>query len=83
MTSEIFKLNGRNALITGAAGLLGLEHAHSLLEIGANLVLTDIDTSKLNTYKRSLESEYPFSKIYVYSMDVTNEDSIIRVHKEL
>ena len=38
-------------LITGASGLLGLEHAHALLEIDINLILTDIDLIKLKKNK--------------------------------
>ena len=40
---EKFDLTGRTALITGSAGLLGLEHASALLESGATVVLTDIN----------------------------------------
>ena len=42
-----FNLTEKTALITGSAGLLGYEHAVALLEIGANLVKTDIDQEKL------------------------------------
>lgn len=37
-----FDLRGKTVLITGAAGLLGIEHASALLESGAQVVLTDI-----------------------------------------
>ena len=47
MLSGSFKLDNKTALITGAAGLLGIEHATALLECNCNLVLTDIDTKKL------------------------------------
>ena len=36
-------LNKKNALITGAAGLLGPQHAMALNEIGFNVILLDID----------------------------------------
>ena len=44
---ERFDLSGRTALITGAAGLLGIEHASALLESGAVVVLTDINDAQL------------------------------------
>ena len=42
-----FDLRNKFALITGAAGLLGTEHALALLEINANIILTDINKKKL------------------------------------
>jgi NADP-dependent 3-hydroxy acid dehydrogenase YdfG len=42
-----FDLSGKWALITGGAGLLGKEHALALLEVGANVVLWDIDSENL------------------------------------
>lgn len=41
------KIEGRTAVITGAAGAIGRETARALLEDGAKVVLTDIDESEL------------------------------------
>ena len=41
--------NNKYAIITGAAGLLGQEHAKALLEVGFNLILTDINFNLLKT----------------------------------
>ena len=43
-------LNGQVALITGAGGLLGFEHAYALLEIGAYVILTDQNIKLTNKY---------------------------------
>ena len=40
------KLNNKYFLITGAAGLLGYQHAIALLQIDYNLILTDLDKPK-------------------------------------
>ena len=42
-----FQLKNKYSLITGAAGLLGFEHAYALLELGSGVILTDIDNDKL------------------------------------
>ena len=36
------------SIITGAAGLLGEQHAIALAEAGFNIILTDIDKKNLN-----------------------------------
>lgn len=41
--TPVISLNGRVAVITGAAGGQGRAHAHLLHELGARLVLTDLD----------------------------------------
>ena len=47
MAFEKFNLTGKTALITGAAGLLGMEHAAALLASGATVILTDIGKDAL------------------------------------
>ena len=49
-----FHLNNRVAIITGGAGLLGVEHARSLLSAGAIVYLTDIDIDKGLQISKSL-----------------------------
>ena len=71
-----FDLTGSTALITGAAGLLGTEHAHALLSAGANVVLTDISTDSLDQLRNTLTCLYPNRIITALTMDVTSEDSV-------
>ena len=44
----LFDLSGRVAVITGGAGLLGLQHAAIVKELGATPILLDIDEFGLN-----------------------------------
>ena len=78
-----FDLSNSWALVTGAAGLLGLEHSRALLEAGGNIVLQDIDTDKLNHAKLILKAEYPLNTIRISSSDITSESSMLAVLKEL
>ncbi len=78
-----FNLSNKFALITGSCGLLGQKHALALLEIGASIVLTDINESLLIKTKNSLESKNYQGKVMYYLMDVSSEDSIINVYKKL
>jgi NAD(P)-dependent dehydrogenase (short-subunit alcohol dehydrogenase family) len=80
---EKFDLSNSWALVTGAAGLLGLEHSRALLEVGANVVLQDIDNDKLNRAKIILETEYESNAIRISSSDITSESSMFALREEL
>ena len=67
---EKFGLHGKTALITGAAGLLGREHAAALLECGATVVLTDLSTDALNCARDELLVHADPSRIILHTMDV-------------
>lgn len=70
-----FDLTGRTALVTGAGGLLGREHVAALAEIGARVVLTDIDAARAEDAAASLRATFD-ERIVAAAMDVTSEDSI-------
>ena len=64
------------ALITGAAGLLGEQHAEALLDLGLNIVLTDINEKKISLLKNKLIKKYKKNSILYFKMNITNENSI-------
>jgi NAD(P)-dependent dehydrogenase (short-subunit alcohol dehydrogenase family) len=78
-----YNLDGKTALVTGAAGLLGKEHCLALLEVGANVVATDSSQERLDNLSKSLVSEYSKRKIKCFFMDVTNISSIKSVKDKL
>jgi NAD(P)-dependent dehydrogenase (short-subunit alcohol dehydrogenase family) len=78
-----FDLDGKNALITGAAGLLGFEHAAALLEVGAKVVLTDINLDALQEAKIQLSNDFKQKMIDIRYLDVTSVESIKSVSESL
>ena len=60
-----FDLTNKTALITGAGGLLGFEHASALLEINCNLILTDINLNQLIKVKEKLKKTFTNKSIHI------------------
>jgi NAD(P)-dependent dehydrogenase (short-subunit alcohol dehydrogenase family) len=83
MAFEKFELTGKTALITGAAGLLGVEHAAALLEAGAAVVLTDISEVDLNKASSQLSQQFDEAKIYTRVMEVTTLAALQGVSESL
>lgn len=81
--SDKFNLHSKFALITGAAGMLGIQHANALLELGASVVLTDIKKESLLNAQNKLKKYFSIDKILTKKMDVTDIDSIKSVSDEL
>ena len=76
MSLEKFNLKDKTALITGGGGFLGYQHAASLLEGGANIVLSDISDKNLNNSINKLKKRFPKSLIIKIITDVSSIDSV-------
>ncbi len=85
MTSSFkkFDLSKNTALITGGAGLLGMEHAAALLENGATVILTDVNQPLLSSAVDQLKKNFDAAKISTHIMDVTRLESIRQVADNL
>lgn len=71
---ELFSLNNKVAIVTGALGLIGKHHCFALAEAGANVVVADIDEEKCIQFA----TELSIDSIGV-GVDITNPDSIKRL----
>lgn len=80
---EKFYLKGKTALVTGAAGLLGIEHAAALLESEATVVLTDIAESGLESARERLSKNADPARILTRIMDVTRPEAVKAVAEDL
>ena len=77
-----YSLSGKAAVVTGAAGLLGREHALALLESGCStVILTDVQvqTERAENLLRDLIQLYPEHELHLLPMDVTDEAAIQQV----
>ena len=70
--SELFRLDGRVALVTGGAGLLGRRYCEALLQAGARVVIGDLDGARA----KALASELSDTHALGLQQDVADEASV-------
>ena len=78
-----FNLTNKVVLITGASGLLGVEHTLALLEIGATVVMTDVNEKGLKKAYNTLLNSDNKARLFYKIMDVTSESNIQNVANAL
>ena len=68
---KAYDLSGRTALITGAGGLLGPQHATALAETGAKVLLADIDLGKAQAAAETVRKSVAGAQAEALLLDVT------------
>lgn len=68
---KAYDLSGRTALITGAGGLLGPQHATALAETGAKVLLADIDLDKAEAAAETVRKSVAGAQAEALLLDVT------------
>jgi len=71
-----FNLKNKYAVVTGGAGLLGREHCFALLELGCNVICTDVDKNSLDTFYKSMPKKF-LKNFSIKTLDITSESHII------
>lgn len=70
-----FRLDGKIILITGAAGLLGRQHADAISSFGGTPILLDLDQTELDDLALELNNKYDVGAAG-YVVDITSENDI-------
>ena len=78
-----FDLRGRTALITGAGGLLGPQHASALAEAGARVILTDISEPAAKAGAEGVRGEFADADCLAMALDVRAAGAVTALAAEL
>ena len=75
MLKNLFRLDNKVIVITGATGLLGRRHAEAIACYGGTPILLDLSQQKVNDFAIELNDKYGTDSIG-FSIDITNEKAI-------
>ncbi|MBV9542782.1 MAG: SDR family NAD(P)-dependent oxidoreductase, partial [Chloroflexi bacterium] len=71
---DLFRLDGKVALVTGGAGLLGRRYCEALIEAGAHVAIGDIAAQPASAVARDLDPDRAIG----VGLDVADEGSVQR-----
>jgi len=72
---ELFSIEGKTILLTGALGFLGSYFCEELAKAGAHLIIIDLDNARCIKFAEELSKKYN-TKNYGYGLDITNESDV-------
>jgi NAD(P)-dependent dehydrogenase (short-subunit alcohol dehydrogenase family) len=75
MLEELFRLDNKIIIITGATGLLGRKHAEAIACYGGTPILLDLSQGIIDDFSNELNAKYNTSAIG-FAIDITNEQAI-------
>jgi NAD(P)-dependent dehydrogenase (short-subunit alcohol dehydrogenase family) len=77
-----FDLSGKVALVTGGAGLLGVQHAQALAEAGAHVILADLDEESAKARVRELNRALGAERVSALQLDVTDPAAVRKAQNQ-
>lgn len=78
-----FRLSGKVAVVTGAAGGIGLEITKGLLQNGADVYMVDYNGEALKKFSAELKDTYSENNIYTVTADITKKEDVENIVKTI
>src|SRR5581483_7522201 len=69
-------LAGETAIVTGAGGGIGLEAARSLLHLGANAVIAEVDAQRCDSAAAELAAQFGPARVMARAVDVSDAAAV-------
>ena len=82
MLEDLFRLDGKVIVITGATGLLGRKHAEAIACYGGTPILLDLSQQAVDDFANALNEKYKVNSVG-FVVDITNEKAIENNVKQL
>jgi len=79
---NLFSLKDKVIIVTGASGLLGMQHVEAIAMFGGIPILLDLNQELLNIQVKDLENKFGI-RTKGYKVDITNEQQISSNCKEI
>ena len=79
---DLFRLDGKVAIITGGARGIGLYYSEALAQAGASVVIADVDAEAVSDAAARLAEDHP-SRVMGVGLDVSDRSSIQAMVDEL
>lgn len=76
--ADLFSLQGRVAIVTGACGLIGKKHCEALAAAGAHVVVADINQESCNEVAASLDGDH-----LPLAFDITVQEQVKKACSEI
>ena len=72
---NMFNLNDKVIIVTGAAGLLGKNHVDAIAQYGGTPILIDINKDSVIKFSEDINKKYDINSS-AFSIDITNEEQV-------
>ena len=82
MLEDLFRLDEKVIVITGATGLLGRKHAEAIACYGGTPILLDLSQQAVDDFANELNEKYKVNSVG-FAVDITNEKAIENNVKQL
>jgi NAD(P)-dependent dehydrogenase (short-subunit alcohol dehydrogenase family) len=82
MTDQLFRMDGKIAVVTGGAGILGRGYCRALAERGAEVVIADLDQTACDVLAATLRDETG-AKVRGMAVNLSAEESIVAWSKRI